>query len=87
MFTVLQSISNLHKAVLAPVCVIRQERALEDADLYVGSRVDLVHSVSGRSARLAVQVITLDEHGVVAHAAHPHVALAAALQLHTFPDV
>ncbi|TNN36833.1 hypothetical protein EYF80_052999 [Liparis tanakae] len=54
--------------------------------LDVGARVDLVHGVARRSARLPVQVIALHEHGVVAHAAHPHVALAAALQLHAFTD-
>jgi hypothetical protein len=55
--------------------------------LDVRSRVDLVHGVAGRPARLPVQVVALDEHRVVAKATHPHVALAAALQLHATPDV
>lgn len=55
--------------------------------LDVSAGVDLVNGVSRRSARLSVQVVALDEDGVVAEAAHPHVALALALQLNAFADV
>lgn len=64
-----------------------EETSLPGPHLDVGSGVYLVHGVTWRASRLPVQVVALDEHGVVAHAAHPHVALAATLQLHAFTDV
>lgn len=46
-----------------------------------------MNGVSRGSACLPVQVVTLDKHGVVTEASHPHVALALALQLYAFADV
>lgn len=46
-----------------------------------------MNGVSGSSSRLPVQVVALHKDGVVAQAAHPHVPLALALQLHPFADV
>lgn len=60
---------------------------MEDPDLDVGSGVDLMHGVARCSARLPVEVVALYKHSMVAHTAHPHVALSATLQLHTFTDM
>lgn len=55
--------------------------------LDVSAGIDFVNSVSGGSARLSVQVVTLNEHSVVTEASHPHVSLALTLQLNSFADV
>ena len=55
--------------------------------LGVGQRVDLVHRVPGRAARLAVQVVGLHEHGVVAQTPDPDIALPHQVQLDTLADV
>ena len=55
--------------------------------LDVSAGVDFVNSVSGGSTRLSVQVVTLNEHGVVTEASHPHVSLALTLQLNPFANV
>ena len=47
----------------------------------------LMNSVTGGAAHLSVQVVTLNEHCVVAEAADPHVSLALTLQLDAYTDV
>lgn len=83
----LHFLSTSHTNGAVKVENVREETSLLGAHLDVGSGVYLVHGVTWRTSRLPVQVIALHKHGVVAHAAHPHVALAATLQLHTFTDV
>lgn len=46
-----------------------------------------MNGVSWSSSRLPVQVVALHKDSVVAQAAHPHVALPLALQLHSFANV
>lgn len=46
-----------------------------------------MHSVSGCTASLSIQVVALHEDGVVTEAAHPHITLTFTLQLHTFTNV
>lgn len=58
-----------------------------DSDLDVGSGVDFVHGITWCSACLPVEVVALYKHSVVAHTAHPHIALTATLQLHAFTYV
>lgn len=55
--------------------------------LDVSAGVDFVNSISRRATRLPVQIVALNKHRVVTQAAHPHVPLALALQLHAFADV
>lgn len=55
--------------------------------LDVSTGVDFVNSVSRGSARLPVQVVTLNKHSVVTEASHPHISLALTLQLNPFADV
>lgn len=55
--------------------------------LDVSAGVDFVNSVSGGSACLSVQIITLNKHGVVTEASHPHVSLAFTLKLNPFANV
>ncbi len=49
--------------------------------------VDFVHRVARRPPRLPVQVVALDEDGVVRVAADPDVALADEVQLDALADV
>lgn len=56
-------------------------------DLDVSSRVDLVNPVTWRSASLTVQVVTLDEDGVVAKATHPDVPLPPTFELDAPPNM
>lgn len=60
-----------------------------ELDLYldVGSRVDLVHSITWCPARFPIEVVALYKHSMVAHTAHPHIPLTTTLQLHTFAYV
>lgn len=55
--------------------------------LDVSAGVDFVNSVSGGSARLSVQIITLNKHGVVTEASHPYVSLAFTLKLNPFANM
>ena len=49
--------------------------------LCVGERINLVHRVARRPARLPVKVVALNEHRVVGLAPDPHVALPQQVQL------
>lgn len=55
--------------------------------LDVCSRVDLMNAIAWCSARLPVQIETLDKHRVVAKATHPDVTLPPTLQLNPPADV
>ena len=57
------------------------------AHLDVSVWVDLVHSAAGSSTRLAVQVVAVDKHAVVAVTPDPNVALASPIQHHAFANV
>lgn len=70
------------------VCVCKKKKCHEqNSDLDVGSRVDLVHSITWCSACLSVEVVALYKHGVVTHTAHPDITLTTTLQLHAFTYV
>lgn len=47
--------------------------------------VDLVHRVTGRPARLPVQIVRLYENAVLALASQPDVSLASQIQHNAFP--
>lgn len=55
--------------------------------LDVSAGVDFVNSVSRGSARLSVQVVTLNKHSVVTEASHPYISLTLTLQLDPFANV
>lgn len=66
---------------------LRWSFAASTAHLDVCSRVDLMNAIAWCSARLPVQIETLDKHRVVAKATHPDVTLPPTLQLNPPADV
>lgn len=62
-------------------------RRLSRSDLDVSAGVDLVHSVSWSSTGFTIQVVALDEDGVIAQTANPDVPFPFTLQLDALPNV
>lgn len=52
-----------------------------------GSWIDLVHGIARRATRLAIQIIALYEHRIIAETAQPDIALSAQIQLHALAYV
>lgn len=69
------------------IVILEQSRPTEPNYLDVSTGVDLVDGVTGSSSRFSVQVVALHKDSVVAQAAHPHITLPLALQLHSFSNV
>lgn len=55
--------------------------------LYVSRGIDFVYGVARLSTRLPVQVVALDEYGVIAQTTQPNVPFALEIKLHPFADV
>lgn len=53
-------------------------------DFYACRRVDLMHGIARCSASLAIQVVALNEHRVIAEASQPDIAFSAEIELNAF---